>query len=153
DTIMIEKVFTEVLEYNEFLRFIIPVHKEAIYNENFIKNITLLLKKYHIENRVILEVVNTDTVDYRKALLKLKSAGLKLSTIFTSLNDLKDLELFNIVFLNFNADKKIISSLSKTIKDSMGIEVVLFNSDEAGEFYNISDSYRTYTKEDIIKMK
>nr|MCR5740883.1 hypothetical protein [Gammaproteobacteria bacterium] len=47
DTIMIEKVFTEVLEYNEFLRFIIPVHKEAIYNENFIKNITLLLKKYH----------------------------------------------------------------------------------------------------------
>ena len=151
DQVMIDKVFTEVMLYNSALRFIIPIHIEAIYNDNFIKKTCVLFKKCHIENRIIFEVENVDTIKYKKALTSLKNAGIKLSTTFNSLKDLKDTNLFNIIFINFTGDDEMINKISKGLNESLGVECVTFSDEALEGTLTIKNNSRIYNKDDLSK--
>lgn len=101
DQVLVEKAFNEMMPLNPALRFIIPLHPETIYNDNFIKKTCVLFKKCHLENRIIFSVKNIGTEAYNKALASLMNAGIKLGTTFTNLSDLKDLEKYRLVFADF----------------------------------------------------
>ena len=152
DQVMIDKVFTEVMQYNSALRFIIPIHIEAIYNENFIKKTCILFKKSHIENRVIFSVENVDTIKYKKALMSLKNAGIKLATTFNNLKDLKDSTIFNIIFINFEGGDKMIDSISKGLNETLGVECVSFSDSSLTNTLTIPLNPRIFKKEDLIKL-
>ena len=151
DQVMIDKVFTEVMQYNSSLRFIIPIHIEAIYNENFIKKTCVLFKKCHIENRVIFLVENVGTIKYTKALMSLKNAGIKLSTTFKTLKDLKDTSMFNIVFINFNGDDLMIDSISRGLKETLNVECIAFSDNNLENTLTLPSNLKTYSKEDLLK--
>ena len=152
DQVMVEKVFTEMMIYSPITKFIIPIHPETIYNDNFIKRVSILFKKSKIENRVIFEVENIQTEKYFKALKSLKNAGIKLSTTFTSLSDLKDSSIFNIIFINLSGEDNLVKSLSLSLSNTLGCETVCFSDEPQENTLRLSYKTKKYTKKDIVAL-
>ena len=149
---MVEKLFTMMAELNSSLKFIVNISSEAIYNDNFIKNVSILFKKANLKDKVIFEVDNIDTVKYTKALNSLRNAGLHLAVRFKGINDLSKIELFDLIFIDFIGDELITSNISKMINESLKKEVILVEKDAIDNALSIKSTNRVYTKEDLLKL-
>ena len=152
DKVMVEKLFTMMAELNSSLKFIVNISSEAIYNDNFIKNVSILFKKANLKDKIIFEVENIDTVKYTKALNSLRNAGLHLAVRFKGINDLSKIELFDLIFIDFVGDELITSNISKMINESLKKEVILVEKDAIDSALSIKSTNRVYAKEDLLKL-
>ena len=84
--------------------------------------------------------------------MSLKNAGIKLATTFNNLKDLKDSTIFNIIFINFEGDDKMIDSISKGLNETLGVECVSFSDSSLTNTLTIPLNPRIFKKEDLIKL-
>ena len=151
DLVLCDKVFNELMQYNKNVRVVIRIHKETIFNDNFIKKCSLLFKKCHLDNRVIFQIENIDQSNYIKNVNSLFNSGIKLSTTFSSIKDLKDMDKYKLIFINFDSNNQFISLIAKSLKESTSSELVLFNN-KTDYALTLNMNVRTYKKEDMIKL-
>lgn len=152
DQIMMEKVFNEMMTYDPNLRFIIPLSKESVVNQNFVKKASLLFKKSKIENRVILKVDNIDFIEFNKGLDSLKNAGMKLSVTFTDIKNITDIDRYSIIFMNYKEENNFMNHVIDEIRETLYKEIVIVDGVKLTGSLSLRNSYKVYDKTSLSKL-
>ena len=150
DNNLIEKLFSDAKEFNENLRFIVPVHKESITNPNFIKKFQALYKEYPMRNRIIFYTESKKNHDYLKGIASITNLKIKLATTFESLTDLKSYDEYDIIFISNSENDKFIEYVSLGLMNYKNKEIIITDGNHIENTLSFRNTYKVYTKE---KMK
>ena len=118
DQVMCNIVFNDLINFSKDVRVIINIHKETIFNDNFVKKCSVLFKKSNLENRVIFEIENLNQDNYVKNVKSLTNSGIKFAGIFSSFSDLSSLDKYSIIFMNFDGENNLTKEIALSIKNN-----------------------------------
>lgn len=152
DNIVVEKAFNEIKDFNESIRLVIPISKESIVRENFIKKTSVLFKNSFLFNRVIFHISNNNSLEYNKGLKSLYQSGIRFSINFNELENDYNLDKYNLLFMDYKEQNIIIESIIDKVVLNLKKEVVLVDSLSNDNSLSIRSSFRVYSYEDLKNM-
>ncbi len=151
DQVMCNVVFNDLKEFNKDIRVIINIHKETIFNDNFVKKCSVLFKKSNLDNKVVFNIDNLSQDNYVKNVKSLQNSGIKFAGLFSTFSDLDTLDRYSILFMNFDAANNLNLSIAKSIKENKDIEIVLFDT-KTDFSLTLNSKVKSYTKEEMLKL-